>query len=172
MKEAHFRIRNLTQDEYTSLKNLAIQLTGKPSIATLAKQLILEKLGKHNNKLPEEKAENQGQRIEVRLQSPDLKELKERARQSNMTANRYLAMLFQAHTQKAPVLSTKEIEALYQSNAQLLRIGRNLNQIAKALNAGSQTAISTRLLNNIKDELDTHTEQVADVIRANWERMP
>lgn len=172
MKEAHFRIRNLTNDEYLSLQKLALENTGKSSIAQLAKQLLLKKLDRPVDKLPEMKVQVSGNRIEVRLQSSDLNELRDRAFKSNMTANKYLAMLFQAHIQKTPVVSTKQIESLYQSNAQLLRIGRNLNQIAKALNSGAQAAVSTQMLADIKDELDKHTEKVADVIRANWERMP
>lgn len=172
MKEAHFRIRNLTNEEYLLLQKLALQNTGKSSIAQLAKQLLLKKLDRPANTLPEMKVQDSGNRIEVRLQSSDLNELRDRAFKSNMTANKYLAMLFQAHIQKIPVVSTKQIESLYQSNAQLLRIGRNLNQIAKALNSGAQAAVSTKMLVNIKDELDKHTEKVADVIRANWERMP
>ncbi|MBK1781585.1 plasmid mobilization relaxosome protein MobC [Advenella sp. WQ 585] len=172
MKEAHFRIRNLTSEEYQSLKKLAKQNTGKSSIAQLAKQLLMKQLGKQGCLLPDANLQDTGNRIEVRLQSSDLNELRNRAFKSKMTANKYLAMLFQAHIQKTPVVSTKQIESLYQSNAQMLRIGRNLNQIAKALNSGAQAAVSTQMLANIKDELDKHTEKVADVIQANWERMP
>ena len=72
----------------------------------------LEKMG-----LPD----SYGNRIEVRLQSSDLNELRDRAVKSNMTANRYLAMLLQTHIQKVPVVTTKQIEALYQSNAQAVK---------------------------------------------------
>ncbi|MDD3759164.1 MAG: plasmid mobilization relaxosome protein MobC [Advenella sp.] len=172
MKEVHFRIRNLTNDEYLSLKILAKQSTGKSSIAQLAKLLLMKQLGKQGDSLSDTNVQDSGNRIEVRLQSSDLNELRDRAVKSNMTANRYLAMLLQAHIQKVPVVTTKQIEALYQSNAQVLKIGRNLNQIAKALNAGRPAAVSTQMLTDIKNELDKHTEKVADVIRENWERMP
>lgn len=168
----YFSVYGIPLEDQKKLKELANKQFGKPSISFLAKQLLLEKIHTKEFEQPPELQDDLPERIEVRLQSSDLKDLKQRAIQSNMTANRYLTMLFQAHKQQTPVLSTKEIEALYQSNAQLLRIGRNLNQIAKALNSGSQTSISTNLLKDIKDELDTHIEKVADVIRANWERMP
>lgn len=168
----YFSVYGIPIEDQKKLKILAKKLFGKPSISFLAKQLLLEKINTECEFQKIQLQEDNPERIEVRLQNSDLQELKKRARQSNMTANRYLSMLFQAHIMQKPILSTKEVEALYQSNAQLLRIGRNLNQIAKALNTGSQTAISTSMLNNIKNELDIHTEKVADIIRANWERMP
>ncbi len=47
---------------------------------------------------------------------------------------------------------------LYQSNAQLLLIGRNINQIAKSLNTSSPTALSTQELKEIKAQIAQHTD--------------
>lgn len=61
---------------------------------------------------------------------------------------------------------------LYQSNAQLLLIGRNINQIAKSLNTSSPTALSTQELKEIKAQIAQHTKQVGQLVSASFERMP
>lgn len=73
---------------------------------------------------------------------------------------------------KEPLLTTKEVEILYQSNAQLLRIGRNINQIAKSLNTNSPTALSTQELKEIKAQIAQHTERVEKLVSASFVRMP
>ena len=71
-----------------------------------------------------------------------------------------------------PLLTTKEVEILYQSNAQLLRIGRNINQIAKSLNTSTPTALSTQELKEINAQIAQHTEKVVRLVSASFERMP
>ncbi len=59
---------------------------------------------------------------------------KERAQKKGMRPGPFVAALVQTHLMRSPVLSDCEIEALQASNRELAAIGRNINQIAKALN--------------------------------------
>ncbi|CAM5191830.1 hypothetical protein OURE66S_03864 [Oligella ureolytica] len=43
MREVHFRVRNLSNDEYLHLKKIALQETGTHSISALAKKILFDK---------------------------------------------------------------------------------------------------------------------------------
>ena len=88
-----------------------------------------------------------------------------------MTTNAYITMIVQGYVNQNPVSTTAEVKALYQSNVQLVRIGNNLNQIAKALNLNQPTNITTELLNELKATINKHTEKVGNIITANIERL-
>lgn len=60
--------------------------------------------------------------------------LKERAKTRGMAASRWVAALVQSNLIRNPVMSDDEILKLRISNRELAAIGRNINQIARALN--------------------------------------
>jgi hypothetical protein len=57
-----------------------------------------------------------------------------------------------------------------QSNYQLLRIGRNLNQIARQLNAGEAANLSTVKIGQLHQFIEKHTSTVHEVLRTNKRR--
>ncbi|WP_041373121.1 plasmid mobilization relaxosome protein MobC [Xanthomonas citri] len=69
-----------------------------------------------------------------------------------------------------PQFGTKEVDALGESNYQLLAIGRNLNQIARRLNEGKSARVTVEQIKMLADRIDQHTKKVADAIRASQER--
>ncbi|MGE0643437.1 MAG: hypothetical protein AB7P24_07200 [Nitrospira sp.] len=58
------------------------------------------------------------------------------------------------------------------SNQQLLALGRNLNQIAKALNTDPQnrTGFRVEVIAELARVIQTHTKRVSDVLRGTVER--
>lgn len=64
----------------------------------------------------------------------------------------------------------KEIEALGESNYQLLSIGRNLNQVAKAMNEGRRDSVTIESIERLRQIIDAHTDKVSGAIRASLER--
>lgn len=73
-------------------------------------------------------------RMTVRMAAFLLKAVRKRAKAKNMSASRWVASLVQSNLMRDPVMSDAEIVALRESNRELAAIGRNLNQIARALN--------------------------------------
>lgn len=63
-----------------------------------------------------------------------------------------------------------EIDALGESNYQLLALGRNLNQIARRLNEGHYGPITVNRIETLSRPIEKHTEVVSDAIRASLER--
>jgi len=83
------------------------------------------------------KPDNQRQRKELRLSASELAVLTKLADQRHVTPQRLILQVLRAFLLKAPSFSAEEITQLGASNLALLRIGNNLNQIARKLNVGS-----------------------------------
>jgi antitoxin component of RelBE/YafQ-DinJ toxin-antitoxin module len=84
------------------------------------------------------------QRLNLRLSSDDRRRLTERASARHMPSATYVVLLLRAHLHAAPPLPKAEYLALRQSVLELTTIGRNLNQIARALNQGDCHVLSGR----------------------------
>lgn len=77
-----------------------------------------------------------GGKISVRLRSDDLLLLRERARARAMPTSTYVSLLIRSHLRSVTPLPTAELDVLKRSVAEISAIGRNLNQIARAVNQG------------------------------------
>jgi hypothetical protein len=75
-------------------------------------------------------------RLSIRLRSDDLLLLRERARAREMPTSTYVSLLIRSHLRALAPLPTPELLALKGSVAEIGAIGRNLNQIARAMNQG------------------------------------
>ena len=71
MKEIHFRLRNINNDDYQSIKDIALQHTGSSSPSRLARHLILQKLMEKQKSAVDFKHDERTSRLEIRL--PDAK---------------------------------------------------------------------------------------------------
>ena len=65
-----------------------------------------------------------------------------------------------------------ERQAVAHSTKQLLALGRNLNQIARALNRApaQQAAVRLALLQDLSARIQTHVDQITALTRASLER--
>jgi hypothetical protein len=77
-------------------------------------------------------------RVNVRLEPEDWRLLRERAKARRMPSATYLSYLARAHLRGAAPLPKAEYTLLKQSIEQLASVGRNLNQIARAMNQGGR----------------------------------
>ena len=73
--------------------------------------------------------------VHVRLGERERGQLRQRAAQAGMTPAAYVRALAKAHLLDEPQWSRDEAAALYALTEQVRSIGRNLNQIARAINA-------------------------------------
>jgi hypothetical protein len=69
-----------------------------------------------------------------------------------------------------PQFGMDEIDALGESNCQLLALGRNLNQIARSLNDGKYEPVTVEMITALSGLIQKHTEVVSKAIRASLER--
>jgi hypothetical protein len=110
------------------------------------------------------------ERFEVLLTASEKSALHERAALENCSARRWVIDAIRAGLTKEPQFAMKEIETLGESNYQLLAIGRNLNQIAKAINEGRRNSVALDSIRELRKRIDAHTEIVSNAMRASLER--
>jgi hypothetical protein len=76
----------------------------------------------------------------VRLENEDWRLLRERAAARGMASATYVSLLVRSHLRGGAPIPKTEYLALRQSILELTAIGRNVNQIARALNTGERSA--------------------------------
>lgn len=74
-------------------------------------------------------------RVEFRVPVFLKEEIAKRAELESMKSAQWLAALVQSNLMTTPVLTDKEIEVVSWANRELAAVGRNLNQIARSMNA-------------------------------------
>jgi hypothetical protein len=116
--------------------------------------------------IPDSRSANT-EHLSVRLFSFLADGVRERAANKGMTASRWKAALIQSHLMREPVLDDRQIEVLRESNNELRMIGRNLNQIARALNARPEETdrIKLDVIKALAEIIDAHQEKVRVFIR-------
>jgi hypothetical protein len=83
-------------------------------------------------------------RISVRLAVDDLLFLRERSLKRSMPPATYVSYLVRSHLRRLTPIPDNELKLLTHAVNQVIAVGRNLNQIARALNAGDMTSGATR----------------------------
>lgn len=160
-------VYGLTADEIQQLRKIAKERYGKASVSLLARKLLQEQLPQHKepaDKLLKAKYDTK-QRITLRIPSQQFDYLQTMAQQRHSSLNDVIRDVIQEFITGNPVLSNDEVQALYQSNYQLLRLGRNINQIARQLNSIMPDSFTTHQLNELSSFLQKHTDQVGQVLR-------
>lgn len=165
------RVFGLNTDEQAALRGLARQRFGKASLSLLAKKLLQAELQQPQTveplKLPPPKCTR---RITLRLPDKDRAYLEAAAAVRRGSINDVVRDIIQSHIYQHPMISAHEADALYQSNYQLLTIGRNLNQIARRLNAGENASLTGNDIAALKAYIDAHTSKVAAVLQTHRRR--
>ncbi len=87
---------------------------------------------------------NRDARLYIRLAPEDWILLKERATARGMASATYVSLLVRSHLRDIAPLPKTEYLALKESIVELAAIGRNLNQIARALHQGGRPALPAR----------------------------
>lgn len=94
-------------------------------------------------------------RLQLSLPVYDYEFLEKLAKKSDSSIQHYLTVIIMKYLYNHKKLLGKEIEALRASNYELYKIGVNVNQIAKANNAGDMVDLPiNRLYNAIQDHIN------------------
>ncbi|MFY2993943.1 plasmid mobilization relaxosome protein MobC [Achromobacter xylosoxidans] len=119
-----------------------------------------------------EQPDTSRRRLELRLTETEYARIEALALQQGMSANRWVIHLIRANLSGEPQFGMTELRTLGESNSRLLAIGRNLNQIARHMNAGRalETVVTTEHIDTLTRHIKTHTARVADIMRANIDR--
>lgn len=109
-------------------------------------------------------------RFEILMTKSEKAAVLERSNLERCSQRRWIIDAIRAGLTREPQFGMKEIEALGESNYQLLAIGRNLNQVAKAMNEGRRDSVAVQSIERLREIIDVHTDKVSGAIRASLER--
>lgn len=109
-------------------------------------------------------------RVEVRLTPSEKAAGMELAALEGCSLQTWIINIVRATLTRQPQFGMRELDALGESNYQLLSIGRNLNQIAKRLNEGLPETITVQHIEKLRAVIERHTEVVSKAMRASLER--
>src|SRR5579862_3309297 len=120
---------------------------------------------------PADKVNRRG-RVNVRLEPEDWRLLRERAKARGMASATYLSYLARSHLRGAAPLPKAEYTLLKQSVEQLATVGRNLNQIARAMNQGERGMATGRneglTMIKVAGGLRDHFKGLLDANNRSW----
>lgn len=109
-------------------------------------------------------------RIELRLSASEREAIERIAGQVGTSSNKWISDLVRAYLTHEPQLGMQELQVIGESNQQLRAIGRNLNQIAHALNRDQRERNTAWTAEQLVEVINRHTESVHAAIRSNLER--
>jgi hypothetical protein len=109
-------------------------------------------------------------RFEILMTKSEKAAVCERANLERCSQRRWIIDAIRAGLTREPQFGMKEIDALGESNYQLLAIGRNLNQVAKAMNEHRRDSVTIESIERLREIIDAHTDKVSNAIRASLER--
>lgn len=110
-------------------------------------------------------------RMQVTLTGEEARFIANCALAEGYSSTRWLIALLQIRMGKGAQFGQYELEALALSNQALLALGRNINQIARAVNAGGALPRDIRaVIGRIEATIQSHTAQVSHAISCNMER--
>jgi hypothetical protein len=114
----------------------------------------------------------QASRLFVRIRTEDQLLLRERAAARGMASATYVSVLVRSHLRALAPLPRDELAALKQAASELGAIGRNLNQITRAINQGARLAGPGRgefgAILKICEALRDHTKDLIKSNAASW----
>ncbi|WP_157754480.1 plasmid mobilization relaxosome protein MobC [Pseudomonas putida] len=108
-------------------------------------------------------------RVDVPLAPSEGRALEQLAGEMGWSRSKYLAQLFRVHLSSEPRFSEKELLELRQVTMQLSALGRNVNQIARALNvsldhANQAHAVQWETMHKV---IDLHRQFVKRLVKSN-----
>lgn len=108
-------------------------------------------------------------RITVRMPAFVMVAMKIRAKSKGMAPSRWLAALVQSNLTRHPVLTDAELQAVDSTTRELTAIGRNINQIARALNEAHFQTERVRLdrLAELAEKINKAREAIRVLVRAS-----
>jgi hypothetical protein len=117
------------------------------------------------------------ERVTVRLSSEEMEAVQPLAKEFGGVREWIVALVRSRIRPGAPQFALNEVQALYESNRELWALGRNVNQIAHAMNldirqAGRLEGSASRLreLESLKAAIDHHTAQVVTMCNESFNR--
>jgi len=162
------------------LKSLFLQKAEERNLSEseLLRKVVLDFFAQEKNKddvedvlkVVEPDAENaENEKMTIRLPRFLVDAAKERAKAKGIATSRWIAALVQSSLMDKPVMADQELTVLRSNIRELNAIGRNINQMARALNESKNNTDKVKLdtLDLLRTYLDRNIAFVRSLVRAS-----
>lgn len=164
-------ITRIGQCEKSQFEVIAKHRNLSPS--ELLRRLILVEIGKNEafdtvKPVPQRVGTT---RLTIRLAEFLMDSVKLRAESKGMANSRWISALVQSHISNAPVATEKEAMMLRAIVRELSAIGRNVNQIARHLNAtpNDNWQVDLDALSELPKKIEIAKQKIRIVLKATWQ---
>lgn len=117
--------------------------------------------------------EARSRKLTIRLSPTQERWLAQRAQEEGYPSRTsWVTAMVLAELHREPVLTEAEVAVLRESNRELRAIGKNLNQITKALNIEFRESdkLKREAIEALADRIEQHKDQVASLLSRNMNR--
>lgn len=110
--------------------------------------------------------ESERRRVELRLTASEYDAARSLARSEGMPLTLWITALVRSRAVGGSYLGAEELQALVDSSYQLQAVGRNLNQVARAVHAGSSPSarVHQTLFEHLQKRIEHHLQRIGAVI--------
>jgi hypothetical protein len=109
-------------------------------------------------------------RVELRLTQSEAEAITKLAEKGHASAPKLIRKLVRAYLLKAAIFSTQETTDLGAINLALMRIGNNLNQIARKLHSETTAHVDHQEIHDCMTQIDAHVKTCAQALELSRER--
>jgi len=165
----------VTPEVKTLLRALAEreQITESALVRQLVEVMLRTQIKAGGPRLSELEKVSRDARLMVRLEPEDRMLLTSRATARGIRSATYVALLVRSHLRGVVPMPKEELQALKRSIAELSAIGRNLNQIARALHQGKAAPPGreeVKAMIKVAEGLRDHFKALLSANEKSWEQ--
>ncbi|PMR77774.1 plasmid mobilization relaxosome protein MobC [Billgrantia endophytica] len=134
---------------------------------------MIQRVAGKAEKAEDQKVETRSRKLTIRLSPTQDRWLAQRAHKEGYPSRTsWLTALVLAELHREPVLTDDEISALRESNRELAAIGRNLNQVARAINIEFRESekLKQDAIEKLIERIEQHKDLVASLLSRNMNR--
>ncbi|MDN6297531.1 MAG: plasmid mobilization relaxosome protein MobC [Halomonas sp.] len=121
----------------------------------------------------DQEVETRSRKLTIRLSPTQERSLAQRAQEEGYPSRTsWVTAMVLVELHQEPVLTDTEVSALRESNRELRAIGKNLNQITKALNIEFRESdkLKREAIEALAERIEQHKDQVAGLLTRNMNR--
>ncbi|WP_199900176.1 plasmid mobilization relaxosome protein MobC [Neisseria weaveri] len=172
MKKKPLKVYGLPSEVLEKLSLISEKKYGHSNVSHLARDLLLKAAEEPTDTtdIPVYANSSEKTRMELKLPPKIAAWLESMANKQFMSSNMVALAILLEHIENHPVILDQDAHHLKVSNYQLVMIGRNLNQIARRLNAGENISLSSQQITDLKKFIDAHVGNVNHVLQTNRRR--
>jgi hypothetical protein len=165
----------LSDAEKTALRQFCREsgVTEADLLRRMIQRILGDRIDNSGSKKPAPVIKEGSNKLTLRLNGSEIRKIERRAEEEGFSFRTTWAVsVLRQALSSVPILTSDEIKAIRESNRELAAIGRNLNQVAHAINIDprNEDQITPDLFEELRTHLVRHREKVSALLDLSLNR--